>query len=87
MTVYRHGKEGVWLIVEQDWTGAVSDAAPVNELDPHPVVALTFDDLPAAGSLPPGENRTKIATKMCIRDSSSAQFGAANCRDSRFLAR
>lgn len=33
-------------------------------LDPHPVVALTFDDLPAAGSLPPGENRTKIATAL-----------------------
>jgi peptidoglycan/xylan/chitin deacetylase (PgdA/CDA1 family) len=33
-------------------------------LDPHPTVALTFDDLPAAGSLPPGENRTKIATAL-----------------------
>jgi peptidoglycan/xylan/chitin deacetylase (PgdA/CDA1 family) len=34
------------------------------QLDKHPVVALTFDDLPAAGSLPPGENRTKIATAL-----------------------
>jgi len=33
-------------------------------LDSHPTVALTFDDLPAAGSLPPGENRTKIATAL-----------------------
>jgi peptidoglycan/xylan/chitin deacetylase (PgdA/CDA1 family) len=33
-------------------------------LAPHPVIALTFDDLPAAGSLPPGENRTKIATAL-----------------------
>jgi peptidoglycan/xylan/chitin deacetylase (PgdA/CDA1 family) len=33
-------------------------------LDPHPTVALTFDDLPAAGSLPPGLNRTKIATAL-----------------------
>ncbi|MGA2674101.1 MAG: polysaccharide deacetylase family protein [Terracidiphilus sp.] len=33
-------------------------------LDPHPVVALTFDDLPAAGSLPPGENRSKIAAAL-----------------------
>jgi peptidoglycan/xylan/chitin deacetylase (PgdA/CDA1 family) len=33
-------------------------------LDRHPVVALTFDDLPAAGSLPPGESRTKIATTL-----------------------
>jgi len=33
-------------------------------LDPHPTVALTFDDLPAAGSLPPGENRAKIAAVL-----------------------
>jgi peptidoglycan/xylan/chitin deacetylase (PgdA/CDA1 family) len=33
-------------------------------LDPHPIVALTFDDLPAAGSLPQGQNRTKIATTL-----------------------
>jgi peptidoglycan-N-acetylglucosamine deacetylase len=41
--------------------------APVSSLPPldaHPVVALTFDDLPAAGSLPPGENRTRIATSL-----------------------
>jgi len=34
------------------------------KLDRHPTVALTFDDLPAAGSLPPGENRAKIATAL-----------------------
>jgi peptidoglycan/xylan/chitin deacetylase (PgdA/CDA1 family) len=42
-------------------------SAPVSSLPPldaHPVVALTFDDLPAAGSLPPGENRTKILTVL-----------------------
>ena len=33
-------------------------------LDPHPVVALTFDDLPAAGSLPPGANRAEIAASL-----------------------
>ena len=33
-------------------------------LDRHPTVALTFDDLPAAGSLPPGENRTKVAAAL-----------------------
>ena len=33
-------------------------------LDRHPTVALTFDDLPAAGSLPLGENRSKIATVL-----------------------
>ncbi len=36
----------------------------VGTLDPHPVVALTFDDLPSAGTLPPGQNRTKIATAL-----------------------
>jgi peptidoglycan/xylan/chitin deacetylase (PgdA/CDA1 family) len=46
---------------------AAQQGAPsplVQTLDPHPVVALTFDDLPAAGSLPPGQNRTKIATAL-----------------------
>jgi len=33
-------------------------------LDPHPAVALTFDDLPAAGSLPPGQNRSQIAASL-----------------------
>ena len=46
--------------------GAQKTATPVKvgELSAHPVVALTFDDLPAAGSLPPGENRTKILTAL-----------------------
>lgn len=30
----------------------------------HPVVALTFDDLPAAGGLRPGESRVKILTAL-----------------------
>jgi peptidoglycan/xylan/chitin deacetylase (PgdA/CDA1 family) len=38
--------------------------AATTPLDPHPTIALTFDDLPAAGSLPPGQNRTKIATAL-----------------------
>ena len=42
-------------------SASVSSLPP---LDAHPVVALTFDDLPAAGSLPPGENRTKILTVL-----------------------
>jgi peptidoglycan/xylan/chitin deacetylase (PgdA/CDA1 family) len=33
-------------------------------LQRHPVVALTFDDLPAAGSLPPGDNRVRILTTL-----------------------
>lgn len=64
LTVYRRGKDGAWLIVEQVWTGSITDMAATSELDPHPVVALTFDDLPAAGSLPPGDNRTKILTTL-----------------------
>jgi peptidoglycan/xylan/chitin deacetylase (PgdA/CDA1 family) len=40
---------------------AVQKAA---ELDPHPVIALTFDDLPVAGALPPGETRVKVATAL-----------------------
>ena len=65
LTIYRHGTDGVWLIEEQIWTGAISDAADAPPaFDAHPVVALTFDDLPAAGSLPPGENRSKIATAL-----------------------
>jgi peptidoglycan-N-acetylglucosamine deacetylase len=41
-------------------SGQISTVA----LDPHPTVALTFDDLPAAGNLPAGQNRTKIATAL-----------------------
>jgi peptidoglycan/xylan/chitin deacetylase (PgdA/CDA1 family) len=45
-----------------DHKAASAPALP--PLDAHPVVALTFDDLPAAGSLPPGDNRTRIATSL-----------------------
>ena len=38
--------------------------AALPALDAHPVVALTFDDLPAAGSLPPERNRTRIASEL-----------------------
>ena len=34
------------------------------DLAPHPVVALTFDDMPAAADLPAGLTRTKIATDL-----------------------
>ncbi len=46
---------------------ASSQASPVAAVIPlsrHPVVALTFDDLPAAGSLPQGENRSRIAIAL-----------------------
>jgi peptidoglycan-N-acetylglucosamine deacetylase len=61
LTVY-HRKDGAWLIAQQVWTGAVSDAAAAS--DTHPVVALTFDDLPAAGSLPVGLNRSILASAL-----------------------
>ena len=64
-TIYRREKDGHWLIAEQVWTGTVNpDGAAGPGLDSHPVVALTFDDLPAAGGLPPGQNRTKIAEAL-----------------------
>ena len=62
-TIYRRTSEGHWLIARQEWT--VGPDAPVAmNLDPHPVVALTFDDLPAVGTLPPDTNRTKILTAL-----------------------
>ncbi len=33
-------------------------------LSKHPLVALTFDDLPAAGGLTPGDNRVRIARQI-----------------------
>ncbi len=65
MTVYRKPGDGKWLIATQTWTneGEAGFDGSAFFLT-HPVVALTFDDLPAAGSLPPGENRTKIATSL-----------------------
>lgn len=48
----------------------VADTQPVHQgtarkpLKAHPSVALTFDDLPAAGGLPPGETRAGIAARL-----------------------
>jgi peptidoglycan/xylan/chitin deacetylase (PgdA/CDA1 family) len=44
--------------------GSQQTATVLLPLDSHPVVALTFDDLPAAGALPPGQNRTKIVMAL-----------------------
>jgi peptidoglycan-N-acetylglucosamine deacetylase len=41
-----------------------AEALPVVHLKRHPVVALTFDDLPAAGGLRSGETRAAIATRL-----------------------
>jgi peptidoglycan/xylan/chitin deacetylase (PgdA/CDA1 family) len=37
---------------------------PAIHLKKHPVVALTFDDLPAAGGIPHGDSRVGIATRL-----------------------
>ncbi len=39
-------------------------APPLPPLKPHPTVALTFDDLPAAGGLSPDDTRTRIASTL-----------------------
>jgi peptidoglycan/xylan/chitin deacetylase (PgdA/CDA1 family) len=38
--------------------------AALPALDPHPVAALTFDDLPGAGALPVHDSRTEIMTRL-----------------------
>ena len=51
----------------QSWYQPATPAARqpfTGTLDAHPTIALTFDDLPAAGRLPQGEDRTKIATTL-----------------------
>jgi peptidoglycan-N-acetylglucosamine deacetylase len=58
---------GAWAQSSHDADPAAQKTATpvaVGALAAHPVVALTFDDLPAAGSLPPGQNRTKILTAL-----------------------
>ncbi len=45
-------------------TAQLGKAHQLRKLLAHPVVALTFDDLPAAGSLPPGGNRAKTAKDL-----------------------
>ena len=44
--------------------GAAHKAPQHFHLKRHPVVALTFDDLPAGGGLHPGDTRTGIATQL-----------------------
>jgi peptidoglycan/xylan/chitin deacetylase (PgdA/CDA1 family) len=61
-TVYHRDKDGHWLIVKMAWIGSGDPIAL--DLDPHPVVALTFDDLPAAGTLPAGKTRAEIAEML-----------------------
>jgi peptidoglycan-N-acetylglucosamine deacetylase len=61
-TTYHRNKDGRWLIVKMAW---VETSDPIAlDLDPHPVVALTFDDLPAAAALPAGQTRAGIAETL-----------------------
>jgi peptidoglycan-N-acetylglucosamine deacetylase len=61
-TRYHRDKDGRWLIAKMAWIGS-GNPIPL-DLDPHPVVALTFDDLPAAGKLPPNETRVQMTTAL-----------------------
>jgi len=61
-TVYHRTAAGKWLIAKQKWEMWGQPIAL--DLAPHPTLALTFDDLPAAGSLPQGMTRTQIATEI-----------------------
>lgn len=61
-TDYRKQKDGQWLIAKQVWT---STGVPIAlDLSAHPVVALTFDDLPAVGKLPAGDTRSGIVMRL-----------------------
>ena len=62
VTEYRRAAGGKWLIAKQKWTLWGTPIAL--DLAAHPVIALTFDDLPAAGSLPAGMTRTGIAQQI-----------------------
>jgi ketosteroid isomerase-like protein len=78
-TDYRQRKDGRWLIAKQSWTSAGQPVAL--DLAPHPVVALTFDDLPAAGALPAGRTRAEIAETLTdeLRDNHMAgTYGFVN---------
>jgi peptidoglycan-N-acetylglucosamine deacetylase len=66
LTVYRYDPAHGWLIVQQVWTGPPFESMIKLDLDPHSVVALTFDDLPAAGALPVGMTRTRIAANLAV---------------------
>ena len=61
-TEYHRDKDGRWLIAKIAWIGSGDPIAL--DLDPHPVVALTFDDLPAAGALPAGKTRSEITEAL-----------------------
>jgi len=72
-TVYRRNQDGRWLIVKMTWIGT-GDPIPL-DFDPHPVVALTFDDLPATGVLPAGQTRAGIAETLTAELRSSNMAG------------
>jgi peptidoglycan/xylan/chitin deacetylase (PgdA/CDA1 family) len=61
-TEYHRSADGKWLIAKQQWQMWGTPIAL--DLSAHPAIALTFDDLPAAGSLPQGMTRTQIATEI-----------------------
>ncbi len=52
------------LAVSLTASSAIAAPAIKTRLARHPVVALTFDDLPAGGALSPGDTRTRIAAEL-----------------------
>lgn len=56
--------------------GAKPVAPTLPPLIVHPVVALTFDDLPAAGTLPAGDTRTAVATRLAAELNANHLEGA-----------
>lgn len=73
-TTYRRGASGKWLIARQKWEAWGQPIAL--DLSAHPQIALTFDDLPAAGSLPAGMTRTQIAEQITAELKAAQMQGA-----------
>src|ERR1039458_10162869 len=72
-------------------TAPAQPAAPprLPRLARHPIVALTFDDLPSAGALPVGDHRARIATTLTSELKANhlegtygfVKIGRASCRE------
>ena len=75
LTLYRRTETNNWVIVEQVWTGPEPDKMTKLDLAPHPVVALTFDDLPAAGTLPVTMTREEIAKSIAAKLNAEGMTG------------
>jgi ketosteroid isomerase-like protein len=69
LTVYRRGKDGGWLIVEQVWTGAPIEASPSAALHWPPIVAAT-----------PGRyERIRLTTSHCEQSAFQRRRSVSFC--------